>query len=241
MPAYLSHFFSGEVDPTWPHAILLTVTVLASFAVAAGIIFESPEYSASVHRVATWCVIVGVAIEAVCTITLFVFDEGISSAQQSKIIALETRLAPRVLTSEQFEEFKKLRGSVPAVSLMNSPQLEPSMFGAQMAEALNDAGVAITPYFARSGDIFMGTRVCLPIRAIRGNGDTSSDALLFSTLAKATGSEPAKCSFDEFGRPVRRDVPLIIVGERPFFSPDGNPVSVRFRAYPDAEKTVETP
>jgi hypothetical protein len=101
MPTYLSHFFSGEVDPTWPHAILLAVTVLASFAVAAGIIFESPKYSASVHRVAMWAVIVGVAIEAVCTITLFVFDEGISGKQQEKIIALESRLAARTLTTEQ--------------------------------------------------------------------------------------------------------------------------------------------
>lgn len=92
MSAYLSHFFSGGVDPTWPHAILLTITVLASFAVAAGIIFESPKYSESVHRVAMWAVIGGVAVEAACTITLFVFDEGIGNAQQEKIIVLEKQL-----------------------------------------------------------------------------------------------------------------------------------------------------
>jgi hypothetical protein len=104
MPAYLSHFFSGGVDPTWPHAILLTITVLASFAVAAGIIFESPKYSESVHRIAMWAVIVGVAVEAACTITLFVFDEGISNVQQEKIVALETRLAFRSLSDEQFDD-----------------------------------------------------------------------------------------------------------------------------------------
>ena len=101
MLTYLSNFFSGGVDSTWPHIILLSVTVLASFAVAAGIIFESPKYSETIHRVATRLVIGGVAVEAVCTIFLFVFDEGISNAQQSKIIALEMRLAPRSLTAEQ--------------------------------------------------------------------------------------------------------------------------------------------
>jgi hypothetical protein len=108
MHTYLTHFFSGEVDPTWPHAILLAITVLASFAVAAGIIFESPKYPASVHRVATWCVIVGVGIEAICTITLFVFDEGISGKQQEKIIALETKLAPRSLSDSEVAELAKI-------------------------------------------------------------------------------------------------------------------------------------
>jgi hypothetical protein len=101
MLTYLSSFFSGEVNPTWPHVILLSVTVLASFAVAAGIVFESPKYSESIHRVATRLVIGGVAVEAVCTIFLFVFDEGISNAQQAKIIALESRLAARSLSDKQ--------------------------------------------------------------------------------------------------------------------------------------------
>ncbi|WP_316229039.1 hypothetical protein [Bradyrhizobium sp. SZCCHNR1070] len=104
MLAYLSHFFSGGVDPTWPHAILLSISVLASFAVGAGIIFESHKYSASVQRIAMWSVIVGVIVEAGCTITLFVFDEGISNAQQDKIVNLETRLAFRTLSAEQFED-----------------------------------------------------------------------------------------------------------------------------------------
>jgi hypothetical protein len=104
MLTYLSNFFSGEVDPTWPHAVLLSITVLASFAVAAGIVFESPKYSESIHRIATMLVIVGVAVEAVCTIVLFVFDEGISSAQQSKIISLEKQIAPREIDGPAFTE-----------------------------------------------------------------------------------------------------------------------------------------
>jgi hypothetical protein len=47
-----------------------------------------------------WLVIVGVAIESLCTVCLFVFDERISDAQQSKIIALETRIAPRFISGD---------------------------------------------------------------------------------------------------------------------------------------------
>jgi hypothetical protein len=88
------------MDAFWPHVILLSVSVLASFAVGAGIILESPEYP-SLHRIATRLVIVGVVVEAACTIFLFVFDEGISNAQQEKIITLEKRLAARSLADEQ--------------------------------------------------------------------------------------------------------------------------------------------
>jgi len=107
MLTYLSNFFSGEADPLWPHVVLLTVSVLSSFAVAGGIILESPKYSASVHRIATWLVIGGVAIEALCTIFLFVFDEGISNAQQEKIIALERRLASRGLSPDQIVKIRE--------------------------------------------------------------------------------------------------------------------------------------
>jgi len=94
----MSTFFSGSLDPFWPHVILLSVAILASFAVAIGIVMESPKWS-----VANALVVGGVALEAICTLLLFGFDEGISNAQQSKIIALETKLAPRSLNIEQQE------------------------------------------------------------------------------------------------------------------------------------------
>jgi hypothetical protein len=97
MLTYLSALLPDTSWPFWPHFWLLSVSILASFAVAGGIIFESSEYSASTHRVAKWLVIGGVAVEAVCTVSLFVFDERISGEQQSKIIVLETTLSPRVV------------------------------------------------------------------------------------------------------------------------------------------------
>jgi hypothetical protein len=44
---------------------------------------------------------------AIFTISLFVFDEGISAHQQDKIIALETRLAARKLSDDQIVEIAK--------------------------------------------------------------------------------------------------------------------------------------
>jgi hypothetical protein len=92
----MSTFFSGSVDPFWPHVLLLTAAIIASFAVAIGIVLESPHWS-----IANALVIGGVALEAVCTLLLFGFDEGISNAQQSKIIALERQIAPRSLSKDE--------------------------------------------------------------------------------------------------------------------------------------------
>jgi hypothetical protein len=102
MLTYLSEILSGTAEPFWPHCVLISISVVASFAVAAGILLESPKYSAAVHRVAVWLVICGVAVEALCMISLFVFDEAISSAQQSKIIALETQIAPSKIDGPVF-------------------------------------------------------------------------------------------------------------------------------------------
>jgi hypothetical protein len=55
----MSGFFSGSFDPFWPHAVLLTAAIVASFADAAGIVMENPQWS-----FANVLVVGGVAIEA---------------------------------------------------------------------------------------------------------------------------------------------------------------------------------
>jgi hypothetical protein len=83
----MSGFFSGGVDPLWPHIILLSIAIVASASVAFGIVLENPKWS-----VANVLVVGGVAIEAVGTILLFGFDEGISNAQQSTIVAQQSEI-----------------------------------------------------------------------------------------------------------------------------------------------------
>jgi hypothetical protein len=165
-------------------------------------------------------VIGGVAIEAVCTLLLFGFDEGISSAQQSKIIALETRIAPRILTSEQYDVIKSLRGKVLAVSVLASPDVEPAMFSAQLQAALVDAGVAVTPVPAGPGSRFVGAQLCLP-----GDEDPKRNPL-WKVLADV-GMGPGECSIK-----APKDIPLIVVGERLPFFPNGTPKSFRMLSYP---------
>jgi hypothetical protein len=104
------------------HVYLLTFSVLAAYVCVRGIRWES-KGPLSVHSVAARLVIWGVAIEALCTIALFVFDEGISRvqrtdidaqqsiirAQNDKIIALEEKLAGWKLSQE---DMKQITGSL---------------------------------------------------------------------------------------------------------------------------------
>jgi hypothetical protein len=84
------------------HIYLLGGATLSTIMVGAGILWENGPLE--VHKIAHRLVFWGIFAETLCSIALFVFDEGISSAQQSKIIALkceslelEKIIAPRVL------------------------------------------------------------------------------------------------------------------------------------------------
>ena len=142
MLTYVRAFISGDLEPFWPHVVLLSLAVLASIAVGAGIIFERPRYPPAVHRVAFWLVVAGIAIEAICTIFLFVFDEGISNSQQSKIITLERRLAPRHLSGDPKDKFiaqmKEFSGTKFVISTAGAS--EPETFAIEVADALKIAG-----------------------------------------------------------------------------------------------------
>jgi hypothetical protein len=81
MYSYMSQFFGGELDPTWPHAILILGCIVGGALVGLGVILEAPK----ILSIPVAAVFVGVVIEAVCTLLLFGFDEGISTKQQSQL------------------------------------------------------------------------------------------------------------------------------------------------------------
>jgi hypothetical protein len=157
MLSYLGTLWAGIAEPFWPHTILISLSVLAAFTVAAGILYERPKYSEAAHRGATWLVIGGVAVESICTVLLFVFDERISQAQQSKIIALETRLAPRVIFDDEqqrmVERLKPYAGTPFDFTVDASP--EPLAFADRISDTLIKAGWKRVPFPA--GNIFSGT------------------------------------------------------------------------------------
>jgi hypothetical protein len=89
------------------HGYLLTLSVLATVCCIRGILWEVSG-PLNVHDFARKLVIWGVSFEAIFTIALFMFDEGISGVQQAtierqraEIISLERRLAARSLSDEQ--------------------------------------------------------------------------------------------------------------------------------------------
>jgi hypothetical protein len=87
----------------WQHSLLLGGAIVGGVLVGVGILMESEKWS-----LAAILVLTGIVIEPIFTIGLFIYDESLSRAQQStiesqnaQIIALETRLAPRVISQEQ--------------------------------------------------------------------------------------------------------------------------------------------
>jgi hypothetical protein len=143
MAAYFDIFISGGLAPFWPHAALLSISVFASFAVGIGIVLERPKYE-SLHKIAFWLVMGGIVVEALCTILLFAFDEGISSAQQSKIIALETVIAPRDLDADAQKALAKQLAAFSGKTVLVTSyllDLEAAWLGQKIIQALRLAGI----------------------------------------------------------------------------------------------------
>jgi hypothetical protein len=82
MYSYMSQFFGGVLDPTWPHAVLIAGSIIGGALVGLGVILEAPK----ILSIPVAAVVIGVIIEAACTLLLFGFDEGISSRQQASIV-----------------------------------------------------------------------------------------------------------------------------------------------------------
>jgi hypothetical protein len=217
--------------------LLLGGDVIATIIVGWGIIWESPSFPPNRHRIAMWLVIGGVAAETICSISLFAFDESISQVQQAKIIALEERIAPRVVTDAERAAIDSLRGKVSAVAILSSPGLEPAFFSSQMQEAFVEAGMNVDPVPTPVGDdMWMGLQVCWP-------DDKKAEGVALLQAFKSVEPDSAgQCNFNKTPQDVPTDEPLLIIGERGMFFPNGVPKSLRFRAYPGlAKKRSEIP
>jgi hypothetical protein len=167
---YIGHFFSGGVDPTIPHLILILVVVAGGLLVGGGIIWEAAR-DGHLWALPTACVFIGVVAEAAATVILFEFDEGISQHQESiieaqqavirsqndKIIALERIIIPRhwygpmngshlggITGTALFDEMRidgKLHEFPNVTALIQTiPQYEAKRFGHGMAVGLQAAG-----------------------------------------------------------------------------------------------------
>jgi hypothetical protein len=127
------------------HAYLLGFAIFSTFVVACGIVWES-DAPLGVHPVARRLVIWGVAAEAIFTVALFVFDEGISSAQKSKIEETTEELVAyrrqRLLTQGQKDRIARVTKDFPSVTFVAYmvPEQEPWTLVLDIATALRAGG-----------------------------------------------------------------------------------------------------
>ncbi len=161
---YISQFFSGGVDPSGPHFWLISLTVVGGVFVAAGIICE--EWRAGhLWSLTTMLVVLGIVIEAGATIVLFEFDEGISRAQQDRIIALSAR----PWSKDQFDAIQELKGTAvkDVAVLSESHCIECLLFASHLELAFHEAGMTLYRDFApdQSWSEWAGTGIVLWIPA----------------------------------------------------------------------------
>lgn len=83
----------------WQHASLLAGSILGGVLVGVGILKELEKWS-----VATISVMIGVIIEPIFTIGLFLYDEAIRRAQSDEIIGLRKAAAPRNIRGDDFRK-----------------------------------------------------------------------------------------------------------------------------------------
>jgi hypothetical protein len=130
----------------WQHSVLLGGAIIGGVLVGIGILMESEKWS-----LAAILVLIGIAMEPIFTIGLFVYDESLSRTQQStieaqnrEIISLQKRLAPRHVSPEIISsKIKQFAGQQYAVS---ASSVEES-FLMELDKALTDGGwVLVTPF-----------------------------------------------------------------------------------------------
>jgi hypothetical protein len=142
IPALLSEAFLSALNP-----YLLQAEIAAAVLLGIGIVYESNKYPTSVHESAFWFVVIGVVLETIFSVLLFASEERIGSlqrdtieAQNTQIIALENRLAPRILSADAQREIvgkiKDITGISFAVAI--NPASEPISFALQLGGTLEN-------------------------------------------------------------------------------------------------------
>ena len=216
MLTYFSVLLSGTENPFWPHVFLISAAVLAGIAVGTGIIFESHKYSARVNSVATILVIVGVVIESLCTVSLFVIDEAISRVQQSTI---EQLLRPRKLSQAQKDRIAHAIRPFPPAKFMSmtNPDAEPWHFALDISDTLRTNGWEWLP--------FPGIFALQPLDGRPSSGTTIADHIEIQAspelgqIAKALGDairDPGVIGMEDVRVVIQQNIEIInvIVGSK---------------------------
>lgn len=182
---YIGQFFAGGVDPWMPHLILVLAAVIGGLAVGVGIIWEAAR-GGHLRTLPTLIVSIGVVAEAAATVILFVFDEGISRAQQAKIesaqielFIADAKLRPRVLSIDEQKDIENGVRGISAKVFIVSPT--GNAFASSIILPLMKAHVIPIPVTSRPGDM-----PAFPIRlSCPGDAVTCNHDPLYLALKKA--------------------------------------------------------
>lgn len=93
--AWVNTFLTNQFGVIGTRDVLLFGTFISEAAVAIGIILEAPKEKTRKDWAAIVIVVGGVCLGMLFTIDLFAFDEGISSAQQTKKFTVLKRRQPQ--------------------------------------------------------------------------------------------------------------------------------------------------
>jgi hypothetical protein len=129
----------------WQHSVLLGGAILGGVLVGVGILKDSKEWS-----VGAVLVLIGVVIEPIFTIGLFLYDESVSRDQKATIVQLLSR---RVLSPEQKELIAQVANRYPSLTFLTvtTPEDEPWGFVMELAALLKSDGWTWAPCVDANG------------------------------------------------------------------------------------------
>jgi len=138
---------------------------------------------------------------------------------------LKAQIAPRVLSKEQYEELQTLNGQVSAVNVVWHADVEPSLFAAQIINALMDAGITVKVFNPRVGMAWTGIHVVFDDSVTDVGQDPLSNALQRAGLWGGNDSRSLHDSL--FLADVPRGPQVLMVGakyqsfaQRPYHAPE---------------------
>ena len=132
------------------------------------------------------------------------------------------------------ERLRALHGKVPALAFMATGGVEPAYYSAQLQAELHDHDeIQIRPYPSNPATLTMGTQICFPT-----DYTAAAKSLVLAAFTE-DGREPGECKFADFDSRIPQDIPLVVIGERPFAYLDTQESSsIRIRYYPELGKLL---
>jgi hypothetical protein len=135
---------------------------------------------------------------------------------KSDNLRLQTQLAPRSLSKEQFDEIQTLKGHLTAVNIAVEDDVECNMFAALLGTAIQKAGVIVRQYNLPAGFRGNSGLMLYDQHAFENpGGEPTNGEPLSGVLKRANLFVGAMLARLPDGFPMPVDTPAIFVVERP--------------------------